>query len=180
MSPQLPLDPPDHELSPDDLEKIARAVGEAPSLWEDELRTTTAERTYVDVFTNEHLGVWAISWMADEHDTGYHDHAQSSGAVYVVRGTIGHEHLRLGHRPVGTAVPAGETFRFDPTFIHRMHPEPGVDATCTVHAYSPPLTDTGQYAECEDGLLHRHPSPADEQLKPHGRQGTPTTEGDRS
>jgi hypothetical protein len=72
MSQRLPFDPPDRELSPAELEKIARAVGEDPSLWEDELRKTTVERTYVDVFTNEHLGVWAISWMADEHDTGGH------------------------------------------------------------------------------------------------------------
>jgi hypothetical protein len=158
MNPSLPFDPPDRELSPAELEKIAVAVGEPPSLWEDDLR----------------LGVWAISWMADEHDTGYHDHTTSNGAVYVVKGTIRHEHLRLGDRPVGTAVPAGETFRFDPTFIHRMRPEPEAGPTVTVHAYSPPLTDTGQYAECDDGLLHRHPSPADEQLKPHGRQGTPS------
>ena len=28
-----------------------------------------------------------------------------------------------------------------------------------------PLTDTGQYAECEDGLRH-HPSPVEQRLKP--------------
>jgi hypothetical protein len=175
MRADLPFDPPDHELSPEELAKIAALVGQAPELWEDDLRKTTVERTYVDVFTNEHLGVWAISWMADGHDTGFHDHAQSGGAVYVVRGAIRHEHLRIGDRPVGKAVPEGETFRFDSTFIHRMRREPDAGPTVTVHAYSPPLTDTGQYEECADGLLHRHPSPAEEQLKPHGNQGTPTT-----
>ena len=142
MSPQLPFEPPDRELSPDDLEKIARAVGEDPSLWEDELRKTTAERTYVDVSPTS-----------------------TSGSVTA----------RSGPRR-----PRGRRSGSIPTFIHRMRPEPGAGPTCTVHAYSPPLTDTGQYAECDDGLLHRHPSPADEQLKPHGRQGTPTTEGQRS
>lgn len=70
-----------------------------PTLWEDGLRQTTAERTYAEVFTNEHLGVWVISWMADGHDTGFHDH---------------------------------------------------------------------------DGLLHRTATDVEEQLKPHGYQGTPT------
>jgi hypothetical protein len=175
MRDHLPFESPDHELSPQELEKIAMTVGQNPSLWEDGLRRTTAERTYTDVFTSEHLGVWAISWMADGHDTGYHDHTTSNGGVYVARGAIRHEHLRLGNRPVGKAVREGETFGFDSTFIHRMRREPGAGPTITVHAYSPPLTDTGQYAEFEDGLLHRHPSPAEEQLKAHGYQGSPTT-----
>jgi hypothetical protein len=160
---------------PEELEKIAALVGQTPELWDDDLRRTTAERTYVDVFTNEYLGVGAISWMADGHDTGFHDHAQSCGAVYVAHGAIRHERLRIGDRPVGRAVPEGETFRFDSTCIHRMRREPDAGPAVTVHAYSPPLTHTGQYAECPDGLLHRQPSPGDEQLKPHGGQGTPTT-----
>jgi hypothetical protein len=158
------------------LKDIARAVGPDRQLWEDNLRRTPQERTYADVFTNDHLGVWAISWMADGHDTGYHDHDRSCGGVYVVTGAIRHEHMRLGDRPVGRAVPAGESFSFDDTFIHRMRREPGAGATITVHAYSPPLHRTGQYAESStDGLLHRTPTPADEQLKPHGAQGTPST-----
>jgi hypothetical protein len=61
------------------------------------------------------------------------------------------------------------------TFIHRMRPEPGAGPTVTIHAYSPPLRETGQYAELHDVLLHRVPSDATEQLKPHGWQGTPST-----
>ncbi|MEO3818764.1 hypothetical protein ABGB21_19395 [Plantactinospora sp. B24E8] len=57
-----------------------------PELWTDDLRRTSRERTYVDVHTSDHLGVWAISWMADVHDTGYHDHAASRGAVVMVEG----------------------------------------------------------------------------------------------
>lgn len=56
-----------------------------------------------------------------------------------------------------------------------MRAEPGADPTVTIHAYSPPLTHTGQYAERdEDGLLHRTPTISEEQLVPHGGQGTPT------
>ncbi|MGM1057974.1 hypothetical protein [Saccharothrix sp. Mg75] len=117
-------------------------------------------------------GVWAISWMADGHDTGCHHH--SSGAVHVVRGVIRHEQLRLGERPTGDVAPEGHGFHFDNTFIHRVRREPGAGPTVTVHAYSPPLSHTGQYAEHEDGLLHRTPTSSEEQLVPHGRQGTPS------
>jgi hypothetical protein len=180
MPEDLPFDIPGASLSPEDLAGIAKAVAAQPGLWEDALEKTTAERTYADVFTNEHLGVWAISWMADGHDTGFHDHDRSCGAVHVVRGAIRHEHLRLGERPTGTAVQAGETFAFDDTFIHRMRREPGAGPTVTIHAYSPPLHQTGQYGECDDGLLHRTPTAAEEQLTPHGHQGTPTRSPARS
>ncbi|UJW28490.1 hypothetical protein L3Q67_24775 [Saccharothrix sp. AJ9571] len=174
MSGQLPFVPPDRRLDLDELREIAAKVAEQSSLWRDGLVQTSRERTYVDVFTNDYLGVWAISWVEHAHDTGFHDHDVSGGAVHVVEGAIRHEHLRLGDRPVGKAVHAGEGFCFDNTFIHRMRPEPGAGATVTIHAYSPPLIETGQYGEGHDGLLHRIPSPAEEQLKPHGDQGTPS------
>ncbi|GAB2642544.1 cupin domain-containing protein [Kribbella swartbergensis] len=151
-------------------------MGRQRSLWEDKLRQTQDERTYAEVFASEHLGVWAISWMAEDHGTGYHDHDRSRGAVFVAKGTIRHEHLKLGRQPVGRAVPSGETFSFDETFIHGTRREPNAGDTVTIHAYSPPLKETGQYAESEtDGLLHRRPSPVEEQLVPHGDQGTPST-----
>lgn len=175
MPDDLPFEAPQSRLSPEELADIAKAVADQPALWEEGLRQTTAERTYSEVFTNEHLGVWAISWMADGHDTGFHDHDRSCGAVHVVSGCIRHEHLRLGARPTGTAMDAGGTFCFDDTFIHRMRREPGAGPTITIHAYSPPLLQTGQYGERPDGLLHRTPTDAEEQLKPHGHQGTPTS-----
>lgn len=155
------------------LREIAVAVGQRPDLWQEQLHQTTADRTYVDVFTNDHLGVWAISWMADGHDTGYHDHDTSRGAVYVAQGVIRHEHLRLADTPVGEPVPAGQTFAFDATVIHRMRREHGAGRTVTVHAYSPPLERTGQYTE-DDDALHRRSAPSQEQLRPRGSQGPPT------
>jgi hypothetical protein len=171
----LPFTPPDSPVGPDELAEIARLVAEHPRLWEDDLSPDRSERTYTDVFTYEHLGLWAICWNADDHDTGYHDHGSSCGAVYVARGVIRHEHLRLGARPVGERVRAGEGFRFDATAIHRMRREPGEELTVTIHAYSPPLVETGQYRQDDrDELLHRVPTEAEEQLRPQGFQGDPT------
>ncbi|MEW9547443.1 hypothetical protein [Nonomuraea sp. NPDC050783] len=174
MGTELPFVPPDRLLPPAKLQQVARAVAGRPALWRDGLDREADRRTYVEVFTSDHLGVWAISWMADDHDTGFHDHDRSCGAVHVAQGTIRHEHLRLGERPVGVAVPAGEGFCFDETFIHRMRRDPGAGPTVTVHAYAPPLTRTGQYGEAHDGLLHRVPTSSEAHLSPKGAQGTPT------
>lgn len=170
---ELPFDPPTGPLEPDELQRVARAVAERPDLWDEQLQRDHEQRTYIDVYTDEHLGVWAISWVEDSHDTGFHDHDRSRGAVHVARGVIRHEHLQLGDRPTGSAVPAGEGYRFDETTIHRMRCEPGQGPTVTVHAYSPPLTTTGQYGQGSDELLHRVPSAAQDQLVPHGFQGDP-------
>ncbi|GAA2285983.1 hypothetical protein GCM10010145_39770 [Streptomyces ruber] len=175
MTGRLPFPPPGRVLDGQELQSVARAVAEAEELWTDLLPHRTGERGYAEVFLDEHLGVWVLQWTSDDHDTGYHDHDHSAGAVHVARGAIRHEHLRLGHRPVGTRVPTGEGFCFDETFIHRMRREPGAGPTVTVHAYSPPLVSTGQYGEQDDGLLHRVPTPSDEHLSPKGRQGTPST-----
>jgi hypothetical protein len=43
-----------------------------------------------------------------------------------------------------------------------------------VHAYSPPLTDSGQYAERDEGLLHRYPSPFEERHVECGDQDDET------
>ncbi|MFI8219719.1 cysteine dioxygenase [Streptomyces sp. NPDC085932] len=178
MSAPLPFVPPERTLTGGELQELAAAVAGAEGLWTDLLEHRTDGRGYAELFLDEHLGVWVLEWMADDHDTGYHDHDRSAGAVHVARGAIRHEHLRLGERPVGTRVPAGEGFRFDETFIHRMRREPDAGPTVTIHAYSPPLERTGQYGEAEDGLLHRVPTSSEEHLSPKGRQGTPSTFSD--
>lgn len=93
----------------------------------------------------------------------------------MARGLIRHEHLRLGARPVGEPVRAGDGFCFDETAIHRMRREPGAALTVAIHAYSPPLVETGQYRQdARDELLHRVPASAEEQLRPQDFQGDPT------
>ncbi len=86
-----------------------------------------------------------------------------------------HEHLRLGARPLGEPVRAGKGFCFDGTAIHRVRREPGAELAVTIHPYSPPLVETGQYRQDDcDELLHRVPADAEEQLRPQGFQGDPT------
>ncbi|MFC8791660.1 hypothetical protein [Streptomyces cinereoruber] len=87
-----------------------------------------------------------------------------------MRGAIRHERLRLGRRPVGDRVPAGEGFCFDETAVHRMRREPGSGATVTAHAHSPPLGWVGQYGELADHLLNRVPTSSEEHLAPKDYQ----------
>ncbi|MBO3744214.1 hypothetical protein [Actinoplanes flavus] len=54
-----------------------------------------------------------------------------------------------------------------------MRMDPGAGPTVTIHAYSPPLTRTGQYGEAHDGLPHRTSTDSRQQLIPHGRQHPP-------
>ena len=42
-------------------------------------------RRYALLVRDEHVAVWLICWMED-HDTGFHDHDLSAGAVSVVEG----------------------------------------------------------------------------------------------
>ncbi|KAA0940245.1 cupin domain-containing protein [Streptomyces apricus] len=170
----LPGPVPDRLLEPRELLELARGVGEQEDAWQECLGGCAQERSYASYFLNEYVGVWIIEWREDAHDTGYHDHDRSCGGVHVARGAIRHEKLRLGQRPVGTRVDAGDGFCFDRTAIHRMRREPGAGPTVTVHAYSPPLEHTGQYGQHEDGLLHRVPTSSEQSLQPTGHQGTPT------
>lgn len=168
-----PIDLPGRTLTRQELESLVREVAGRPELWERDLDWASGERVYAEVFTSEHVGVWAIGWAAEDHDTGFHDHDTSCGAVCVARGRILHEHLRLGDG-LGTiceAVPEGGTFTFDDTAIHRMRFQPGGPRTVTVHAYSPPLERTGQYDNGDDDILHRLPTSSAEPLRPHLRLG---------
>ena len=64
------------------------------------------------------------------HDTGYHDHDLSSGAVAVVEGRLVEERLVIGSAPrMSSSYDAGETFDFDAAHVHRMH-QPGPGGVC--------------------------------------------------
>ncbi|TDD33074.1 hypothetical protein E1287_20430 [Actinomadura sp. KC06] len=114
--------------------------------------------------------MWAICWTAADHDTGFHDHDVSRGAVRVARGAIRHERLRLdgtGTEHSSELVEERHTFSFDETHIHCMRYEPRAGRTVTIHAYSPPLERTGQYANGDDGLLQPGTDLLGRALTPH-------------
>jgi predicted metal-dependent enzyme (double-stranded beta helix superfamily) len=101
----------------------------------------------------------------DDHDTGFHDHDVSAGAVAVISGAVREERLAVDRQPLDRTLAAGESFHFSPADIHRVR-HAGADLAVTLHAYSPPLLRMGAYAIGDDGVLARHSLSYTEELRP--------------
>ena len=95
---------------------------------------------------------WLICW-SDDHDTGFHDHDLSSGAVAVVAGTVAEDRLALGGPPVTREFGAGEAGMLSGVFhLHEqearqvMTPIPAVvtvDSSDTVETALRRAVDSG-------------------------------------
>jgi quercetin dioxygenase-like cupin family protein len=99
------------------------------------------------------------------HDTGFHDHDLSSGAVTIVKGTLREDRLGWGGGVSSTLYRAGDVFDFGPSDIHRVI-HPGGEPAVSIHVYSPELRRMGAYAEGAGGALERHPLATGTELKP--------------
>jgi predicted metal-dependent enzyme (double-stranded beta helix superfamily) len=166
MRPGLAHVPRPHRrtLSPGELEVYVNELAGRPELWIDLVKHDRTQRVYEELFSDEHLTTWLICWMND-HDTGFHDHDISSGAVAVVSGRVREERLTLDGPPASAVVRAGESFHFSAADIHRVCHAGGPPAV-TLHAYSPPLLSMGAYVVGEDGRLERRTVPSSEELRP--------------
>jgi predicted metal-dependent enzyme (double-stranded beta helix superfamily) len=151
-------------LSGVELERYVNELAERPELWIGLVKHDRTQRVYEELFSDEYLTAWLICWMND-HDTGFHDHDISSGAVAVVSGRVREERLALEGPPSSSVVKAGESFHFSATDIHRVRHAGGPPAV-TLHAYSPPLLSMGAYVVGDDGRLERRPVPSSEELRP--------------
>src|SRR4051812_7332485 len=153
-----------HDLSQDELERLVSDVAADPERWRHLVTHRADERTYVELHRDDHVAVWLICWMND-HDTGYHDHDLSAGAVGVAAGAVREERLVLGGPPAVRVADAGEAFSFGPADIHRVS-HAGAEPAVTIHAYSPPLMRMGSYEVLESGVLQRWSLSYEEELRP--------------
>ncbi len=151
-------------LSQQELTRFVNGLAERPELWIGLVSHDRAQRVYSELLSDEHLTAWLICWM-DDHDTGFHDHDASAGAVAVVSGNVREERLALGGPPLERRFTAGTSFSFSPSDIHRVR-HAGADPAVTLHAYSPPLLRMGAYAIGQDGALRRRSMSYEEELKP--------------
>src|SRR5437868_7087003 len=136
-------EPRPRDLTREELIGLVQDLAARSELWASRVRHEPDRRTYEELLRDEHVAVWLICWMND-HDTGFHDHDVSAGAVAVVRGAVREERLRLGAAPARRVVGAGPSFTFGPPDIHRgVHHRPTPAAPA--HAYSPPLRRMGPY-----------------------------------
>lgn len=154
-----------------ELERLVRELADQPELWIERIKHDHTQRIYEELFSDEYVTVWLICWMHD-HDTGFHDHDVSCGAVSVLSGRVREERLQLDGAPIAEVYAAGESFHFSPADIHRVR-HAGDAPAVTLHVYSPPLLSMGAYVVDEDGLLLRRALPASEELRPPGSQPEP-------
>jgi hypothetical protein len=69
--------------------------GSAPETWAHLVEHDPERRRHELLLRDDHVAVWLICWM-DDHDTGFHDHDLSAGAVGVVTGAVREDRLVLG------------------------------------------------------------------------------------
>src|SRR3954469_1073125 len=139
-----------------------------PDRWRPLVRHDPSQRVFERVVDEPEVEGWLICWMPG-HDTGFHDHDLSSGAVTVVRGAVVEERLGLGEN-VSSTYSAGATFDFSASEIHRVT-HSGSEPTVTLHVYSPRLRRLGAYAIAPGGALKRHPLGYGEELRPVSATG---------
>jgi predicted metal-dependent enzyme (double-stranded beta helix superfamily) len=156
----------DHDLDLPALRGLVARIAADPSTWRGLVNLDAEHRHFAQLWRDDHVDVWVISWM-DGHDTGFHDHDLSSGAIAVVRGELVEERLAVGASPRRRRYRAGDTFDFDASHVHRMHQASGGPAV-SIHAYSPPLWRMGTYVIEPDGTLRRTSISYAEELRPPG------------
>ncbi|HSS31837.1 MAG TPA: cysteine dioxygenase family protein [Solirubrobacterales bacterium] len=154
------------DLTAEQLVAVAAQIAARPQLWSEHVQHDPGQRTYKELLRNEHLDLWLICWSFD-HDTGFHDHDLSAGAVAVASGSVREERLVLGRpvdAPIARTASAGSSFHFGASDIHRVL-HAGTEPAVTIHAYSPPLVRMGSYAIEPSGQLRRHAVSCESELR---------------
>ena len=155
---------PARDLTEPELHALVRDFAAAPERWAHLVEHDPDHRRYKLLVRDDHVAVWLICWMED-HDTGFHDHDVSAGAVAVVAGRVREERLVLGGGTADRECGEGEAFSFAASDIHRVR-HAGDEPAVTIHAYSPPLWRMGAYEVAPTGELRRHSVSYAEELRP--------------
>ena len=81
--PPLPELATGRDLDCEALRRLVAAIADRPELWAPLVTLDPTRRRFEQLRRDGHVDVWVISWMSG-HDTGFHDHDVSRGAVAVV------------------------------------------------------------------------------------------------
>jgi quercetin dioxygenase-like cupin family protein len=150
-------------ITPDAASRLARELAADTDKWAHLVRHDPARRVFAPLDAGPDAGAWLICWMPG-HDTGFHDHDHSSGAVTVVAGQVREERIGAGFQVTGHTYGPGDVFSFVAGDIHRMKHE-GDEPAVSIHVYSPKLQIMGAYAFA-NGAMQRHELDYGTELKP--------------
>jgi predicted metal-dependent enzyme (double-stranded beta helix superfamily) len=147
-------------LTPGALRSLVEDIAGRPDLWQPLVISDRRRRRYRLLFEDPRLDVWVLSWMPGQR-TGFHDHGNSSVALTALQGTVLEQQIRLGAASIERELAPGYCREGPAGYIHSVTHGRGEPAV-TLHAYSPPLVDVGQYRTGPAGELLRE--------RQHGRQ----------
>jgi quercetin dioxygenase-like cupin family protein len=150
-------------LEPYAASQLALELARDTAKWKHLVRHDPEQRVFAPLDAGQYAGAWLICWMPG-HDTGFHDHDHSAGAVTVVSGQVREERIASDWRVTGTTYEAGDVFSFVSGDIHRML-HVGDEPAISIHVYSPKLHVMGAYAFGSGGM-QRHLLGPDQELKP--------------
>jgi hypothetical protein len=137
-------------LSPASLGRLVRDVAEAGE-WRDIVAFRTDERWFRRLELTDSYEIWLLSWLPGQH-TGFHDHAEATGAFAVAQGGLLESLARSGSRRIRLrATACGAVRAFGDRHLHDLGNFSRTPAI-SVHAYSPPLTAMRRYEMTSAGM----------------------------
>lgn len=140
-------------LTEPQLVALVRGVYREPDLWRPLVVTDPDRRRYRLLYEEARLDLWVLSWMPGQF-TGYHDHGDAAVGLVAAQGEVIERQLHLRDGARARRLTAGDERHGRAGYIHSVGHAAGRPAV-TIHAYSPPLTQVGQYSADESGLLIR-------------------------
>jgi hypothetical protein len=164
--------PAGENLTREQLAQLATEIAHEPRFWREHVHHDVESRHYVQLYRDANVDIWLECWVRAQ-ETGYHDHDLSSGAVYVIEGTLVEDYFFRDDdgwiREQSREHTAGSVFHFDGAGIHGMrHPVDGPPST-SIHVYSPALWRMGWYEPGEQGMRRMAITYADELFGEHTR-----------
>lgn len=159
------LPPGEGSLPIDRLEALAALIATRADLWGPLVIRDESRRRYRLMYEDDRVDIWVLSWMPGQ-GTGFHDHDISSVGLAVAQGMLVERQMLIPTGATRLELRPGMTRQGGPGYIHSAGWGAG-DPTVSIHAYSPPLMNVGQYRADEHGVMRRHIEHGRQELKDH-------------
>ena len=152
-------------LETDALSLLVGRLASMTDLWKPLVVCDRARRRYRLMLEDERLDIWVLSWMPGQ-STGYHDHGSSNVALTALQGSVLERQIRVGSASLERELRPGVVRPGPAGYIHSVAHRTGAPAV-TLHAYSPPLVQVGQYRAGPQGVLLREQQRGRQELLDH-------------